>query len=301
MFALLMASALPAQAGVRASFAYTLAEGSGPMALSWPSLTWEPRSGELYVVDHSGGVIGVFNDSGMQVFSFGDDVAVGTPSGVVATENGELFVLASIGSKWSVVRCNFRGEPVEKLLLKDVPTGFAELFTPSAIATAGGKLYLADKGAMKVLVIGLDGAFVSSQDLADLVKVDARKRIGLDIRGFAVDTTGNLLFTIPSLFTAYVVSPDGRVRSFGTKGGAPGKFNVVSGIAADENGNLFLTDLLRAVVMVFDKEFHFIGEFGYRGAEPENLIAPADLVVGNRRVFVTQSVGGVKAFDILIN
>jgi hypothetical protein len=118
------------------------------------------------------------------------------------------------------------------------------------------------------------------------------------MRGFSVDRDGNMLFTVASVFSAYVMSPEGKVRAFGQKGSTPGKFNIVSGIAADEEGRLFLTDSLRAVVMVFDPSFQFLGEFGYRGPDPENLVSPFNLAVGNGRVYVTQSRGAVKAFAV---
>jgi hypothetical protein len=41
--------------------------------------------------------------------------------------------------------------------------------------------------------------------------------------------------------------------------------------------------------MIFDKEFRFQSEFGFRGLRPGNLIVPRDLETdGNNRVFVTQ-------------
>jgi hypothetical protein len=44
------------------------------------------------------------------------------------------------------------------------------------------------------------------------------------------------------------------------------------------------------VVMIFDRGFNFLGEFGYRGARPENLIVPDDVVVDKKdRVYVAQA------------
>jgi hypothetical protein len=51
--------------------------------------------------------------------------------------------------------------------------------------------------------------------------------------------------------------------------------------------------------MVFDSStLRFLGEFGYRGDDPENLIAPSNVAVGNGRVYVSQSRGAVKAFAV---
>jgi hypothetical protein len=52
-----------------------------------------------------------------------------------------------------------------------------------------------------------------------------------DISGFTVDKDGNILITIPVMFRVYAISPDGQVSYFGKPGGAPGRFNIVAGIA----------------------------------------------------------------------
>jgi hypothetical protein len=68
-------------------------------------------------------------------------------------------------------------------------------------------------------------------------------------------------------------------------------------VSTDDQGNLFVLDRLRSVVMVFDPDLTFQLEFGYRGEGPSNLIAPYDLAVGNGKVFVSQARDrGVKVF-----
>jgi DNA-binding beta-propeller fold protein YncE len=101
----------------------------------------------------------------------------------------------------------------------------------------------------------------------------------------------------------YKVSQSGKVTSFGKPGGAPGMFNVVSGIAVDNDGRIFVTDKLKSVVMVFDRAFKFLTEFGYRGNAPGNLIGPASVALGNNgQVYVTQSLKvGVSVFSITTN
>ena len=108
-----------------------------------------------------------------------------------------------------------------------------------------------------------------------------------EIRGLSVDQTGAILFTVPMQFRAYVVSPDGQFRGFGKKGSAPGRFNVVGPIVRDENGFIYVGDMLRSVVMVFDPDLKFVREFGYRGGRPWNLATPADLAIGGGMLFVS--------------
>ncbi len=107
--------------------------------------------------------------------------------------------------------------------------------------------------------------------------------------GFTADEAGNIFFTIPTLFQVYKFSADGHLTSFGRPGSAAGRFGVIAGVATDAEGNLFVTDKLKCVVMMFDKDFNFVTEFGYRGTRPENLIVPDDIAVdGKDRLYVSQ-------------
>ncbi len=92
------------------------------------------------------------------------------------------------------------------------------------------------------------------------------------------------------IFKAFVVAPDGAsVGQFGQPGSAPGLFGVAGAIVGDDNGNVIVADRQRSAVMVFDKNFRFVTEFGYRGSRPENLIRPGGLAVGSGgRVYVSQ-------------
>jgi hypothetical protein len=55
--------------------------------------------------------------------------------------------------------------------------------------------------------------------------------------------------------------------------------------------------------MVFDKEYRFLYEFGYRGDKPENLIRPSGMAMGNAgKLYVTQlGRQGVSVFRISPN
>ena len=297
--AALLALAAPAGAGVRATFQYPLSDSVGKMSFGWSPLAWDATASELYVADSANGVVDVFNDNGMIIYSFGDSAAFGRVAGVAVLPGGEPLVLGTSTDAYQLVRCNFRGEPVRKIEPRDVPKAFAEGFRPDSIAVAQDRIYLADRGAMKVLLTGLDGTYQNSFELSQMIGIPEGKAADEMMRGFSVDRDGNILFTVATLFQAFILSPDGAVRGFGRKGSLPGRFNIAGGIAADDDGHLFVTDILRAVVMVFDREsFHFLGEFGNSGNGPGNLTSPLGIAVGNGRVYVTQSVGTVKAFGV---
>jgi DNA-binding beta-propeller fold protein YncE len=299
LIAAALAAACPARAAVDAEFLYPLSDGTAQPSFGWAAMAWDARAAELYVVDNAHGTVDVFNEHGMAVHSFGDPSGASVVAGIALLDAGTPLLLRVTAGAWSLIRCNFRGDPAERVEPRGVPATFLASFSPSAVQVAAGRIYLADKSGLKILVLEADGAYAASHDLAQTLGLDERKRADAMLRGFSVDGDGNILFTIATLFRAFIVAPDGRLRAFGDKGSVPGRFNVVGGIAADDGGHLFVTDTLRGVVVVFDRaSLRFLGEFGRRGRAGAALVNPLELVVGNGRVFVTQSTGPIKTYAV---
>ncbi len=287
---------------IKASYLYTLSDFNGPLPYNWVSLAADPQRRETYVADPSDKTVRVFNESGMEVYRFGDNGELGNITAVAVAGNGDIYVLSRVNGAYGIIRANFRGDPQGKLELKNLPPEFTADFVPDFIIHRDGHLYLIDRNFMKVAITDLYGAFETGYDLGAILGFDDKKRRDSGLVGFTVDRQGNFLFTIPAYFSAYIMTPDKKVRQFGTRGSSPGKFNIVSGIAADDRGNIYVTDTLRCVVIAFDKDLNFRTEFGYRGLDPGNLIAPMELVVNNDRVYVSQSRSrGVSVYRIFTN
>jgi len=166
-----------------------------------------------------------------------------------------------------------------------------------------GHFYLENHGDLRIIVIDHEGNFKRGYDLIPLLELEEKDRGNMDIAGFGVDKEGNILFTVPVLFKACILSPDGKLTWFGRPGSISGKFNVIAGIVKDSKGNYLVVDKLKCAVMVFDRNFKFITQFGYRGLKPDNLIVPDDIVIDNNdRIYVTQSRRrGVSVFKLTYN
>ncbi|BDG09256.1 NHL repeat-containing protein [Anaeromyxobacter paludicola] len=288
----------------KGTFLYDLSDSDGPVPSSWASLVWDPAHRELYVVDRTDGSVGVFDENGMELYRFGQDAELGNVLAVAPLPTGELLVLASEKGKQVLTRCNFRGEPRARVELTQVPDDFAKDFSPDVLVSRGRRIFLAQRGTMKVLVADLQGRVEETHDFfheleKELGKIGKGVRAGNPaMQAFNVDEAGDYLFTVAPLFTVFVVSPSGKVTSFGDRGSSPGKFNVVGGITRDAQGRFLVGDVLRSVVMVFTPELEFRGEFGGRGWGPGQLVAPLDLAVAGDRVFVSQSARrGVSVFQ----
>jgi hypothetical protein len=281
-------------AAVQAEYRWNLATFSGVVRSDGVVLRFDPQENELYAIDQ--GVVRIFGKTGMQIHAFGEDRRLFPVQDLAALDDGDLLVLGA----GRITRCNYRGEPKAEWRLRDAPAD-AKGFVPESIRAVNGRVFLANLAVKRVIVADEDGAYVRSHDLAVLLKpfatVDLRRRRvtgtpavprEVEPRGFGVGPDESLLLTEPTGFRAFVISPGGEVRTFGQRGGAPGMFNVAVAIDADEQGNLYVVDILKSAVMVFDKEFNFLREFGYRGGRPGNLVAPVQVAAGGGQAFVSQ-------------
>lgn len=283
---------------VTTSFLYKLSDFGGPIPFNEVGIFVDEVNNEIYVTDQ--GAVRVFNKNGMEIFSFGDDGSLGAIIGTVVDNKGNIIVLSYGGmGKYSVILCNYQGAHIADIVLKNPPALLSDKFFPSLITYRDGRIYLADRGTMKVAVLDEEGNIEKAIDLFPLVNKDEKKRQNVDLGGFSVDREGNILFTVPEQFLAYKLSPDGNLASFGQRGSTPGKFNIVAGIVADDKGYYYVADKLKCAVLIFDKYFKFITQFGYRGFHAGRLIVPSDLAVYDNKLYVVQAARqGVSVFSI---
>lgn len=282
---LLLSVSLPALAQVKGDFLYTLSNFGGVLRYDYVRVNVDLDREETYVLFQN--LIRVFNASGMEIFSFGDDLDLGQIVDAVVDQKGDVILLSYKDSKPLVTRCNFRGKPVGSIEIMNLPEGVA--FAPNRMIYRNRMLYFASLSGFKVYVTDTEGELKKYIDLTFLLEQEVGKKVEGEMIGFSVDGEGNIFFTIPVFFKAYKLSPDGKIASFGRPGSAPGRFGIVAGIVADSHGNVIVVDKLKCTIMIFDKDFSFITEFGYRGLGSENLIVPDDIAIDKRdRIYVTQ-------------
>jgi DNA-binding beta-propeller fold protein YncE len=281
------------------SYLYTLSDFYGPLPYNWAGLAVDYEHDEIYVVDARESDVTVFNEMGMEVYRFGGDGSLNGVVDVAVKKDGKILVLSKRSIGTTILVCDFRGEPQSEIALNNFPPDFAG-FSPDRLVYREDRLYLVDAAAMRLAVTDARGFFQQGFDLAALVGIEEKDRVTTSIGGFSVAPQGSMLFSIPVLFSVYTLSPDGSLKGFGVSGSAPGKFGVVGDVVADEKGNYYVADRLKSAVLVFDKNFNFLKEFGYRGSRPDNLIGPKNLTLDARgRLYVSQLRSrGISVFKI---
>jgi hypothetical protein len=289
---------------VEVSYLYKLSDFTGPFLIGGGRMFVDKERNESYIVYQN--VVRVFNENGLEIYRFNESNSLGRLSALAVDHDGTIFFLSyDARGVYGIIRCNYRGEPTGRIEVTGLPPDFAdyEKFSPNYMAYQEGKFYLADVHSLRIAVADKNGQVQKTYDLVPLLKLKEKERPDLEMGSFSVDKEGNMLFTIPVLFSATVLSPEGTVRNFGTPGSLPGKFGVVSGITTDNKGNYLVADKLKCVINVFDRDTNFLMEFGGRGNGPESLIVPDFLAVdGSDKVYVTQGGNrGVSVFRLFYN
>ncbi len=277
---------------LRVSHLYNLSDFSGTIPFSYASLHTDREHDETYVLYQN--VVRIFNASGMEVFRFGNADEGGVAFDLTVGESGEIYTLVRdlgpgrMGSSFFIRQRNYRGEPLATILPEGLPVGWTD-FVPVRIFHRQGRLLLVDTARLLAAETDTAGKLLRAHDLGEMLGIAPEERPDTQISGFDWDGAGNMLLTIPVAFRAFVVSPEGTVESFGRGGSVPGTFGIAAGITSDERGLYYVADKLRSVVMIFDADYGFLTEFGYRGRKPENLIAPNSVVIGDSgKLHVTQ-------------
>jgi len=283
-------------AQVRGNYLYTLSSFAGRLPYDWARVYVDEEREETYVI--FGNLVRVFNASGMEVFTFGDDLDLGLLVDVAVDRRGDIILLSSKDSRSIVTRCSFRGDPLGPFEITDLPAGLP--FSANRMVLRNGLYYFAALGQSSVIITDEKGAFRERLEFLNLLDLEDRQKPGVETLGFTVDRQGNIFFTMPVLFKVFKFTPDGTLTSFGRPGSVPGRFGILAGITTDSRGNVVVLDKLKSAVQVFDKDFNFVTAFGFRGARPENLIVPDSLAIDGRdRLYVTQGrKRGVSVFGL---
>ena len=295
---LVLAAALAAAGGATSApdgtprYEYNLADFTGPVPFMGVRVRLDAAREEAFIL--SEGYLRVFGPTGMETYSIPLDPEVGTIYDLTVDETGDIYFLTyptirrTEGGDFYLLRCDYRGVPIESLQPAGIPEALRD-FSPSTVIYAGGKFYLTASNRLQVLVLNKRAGLEQVKDFTSALPDEKEIRKNADFAGLAVDGRGNVIVSVPIDFGVYVMAPDGGIRRFGESGSRPGTFNIAGAVAADPAGNIYVADLLRSSVMVFDGNLQFVTEFGGYGTADGKMIKPADLAVsGAGRLYVSQ-------------
>jgi uncharacterized protein (TIGR03663 family) len=202
--------------------------------------------GNLYVVDTWNHRVQKFDRDGEFVTQWGefgqgqDDFAFWGPRDIAVSQRGEVYVTDTGNKRIRVYTLD--GEYVQDI---GTPGGLeGQLDEPVGIQAAeDGRVYVADTWNQRVQVLNPVGGFL------DQWFVSAWYGQSLDNKPFlTMDNSGHVYLTDPEGFRVLVFDTTGEfVASFGDFQ----TFNLASGIAVDQEGNLYVSDGLAGKILQF--------------------------------------------------
>jgi len=164
--------------------------------------------------------------------------------------------------------------------------GGTALQMPMAIVTDGRRLFIANSSAGSILVLDLSGQVQQVLPLPPGVSGKAARPIGV-----ALLPDGGLVTSDADNDLVLRLDAQGNVvwiAGTGTRDGGEIGFNVPAALAADDAGNVYVTDILNARVVELSPGGAFIRDFGRRGDTAGFLSRPKGVAVdGEGRVFVS--------------
>lgn len=269
---------------------------SGKPYRSIVSLTEDPMTGEMYVLDAGRRVIEVLDSSGLARFSFVhwvDDPQSGRripgePNALVVTAKGEIFVTDFYSRIIDVL--NIRGERIGQIdILRDIGW-YDPSLRPEKLALDGqGRLYVSIAGSRNGVARCLtDGS--SSELLVNTSKEGVQAITGMSVapdgRFAVLDFRGE-----PAV---RVYDPNGRLLiAFGGHDVSAGDLSYPTSFLFAADGSYWIADALRHAVKHYTEKGEFIEYVGGYGAEPGSVRYPTSVAGdGVGRLVVSERVGG---------
>lgn len=219
------------------------------------------------------------------------DAPLEMPTDVALDANNRIYVVDGVNHR--VVRFSPDGS-FDGVLIGDSET---QLERPiGATCDAQNRVWVADSGNHRVVVFDAAGGVEQIIDLPALR--DGHEADPTDIvvtpggeRAYVVDNDNHRL--------AVRDNASGVWSTMGKAGPAIGQFQYPFMIAADREGNRFVTNVIGASVQIIDPEDGWSGQIGSWGVQLGRLYRPKGVAVdANNRIFVSDSsLGVVQAFD----
>jgi DNA-binding beta-propeller fold protein YncE len=213
------------------------------------------------------------------------------PTGIAVSPDGSrIYATQSEGDR-QVIAFDAAGNPVASL--KPPPdTGADHVPVYVAIHPKTGDVYVSDRAAATIYIYGADGTYLRAFDPGSELQ-------GWAPLGMAFDGTGNLFVTsVGAPFQAvHEFGPDGTfIRTYGKAD----EFSFPNGVAADGNGNVYVSDSNNGRLVVFDRNGNKLAEIP-RGVRDGDLALPRGAAIDDAsRIYVADlTVQGVQIYQAL--
>jgi hypothetical protein len=99
---MMMVCSFSVQAAVKGAFIYSLSNFTGVIPYNWSRVVADKERNEIYVLYQN--MVRVFNEFGMEIYRFGDDLDLGQIADVAVDQKGDVLLLSYKESKGSIIQ-----------------------------------------------------------------------------------------------------------------------------------------------------------------------------------------------------
>ncbi|MDM8523901.1 SMP-30/gluconolactonase/LRE family protein [Desulfococcaceae bacterium HSG8] len=263
--------------------------GSGDGEFLNPGGIAADRSGNIYVADTGNHRIQKFSSDGIFLAKWGSrgsgDGEFYYPIGVAADANGDVYVTDSFNEYIQ------KFSPDGKFLAKwgSSGSGNGEFVYPSGIAVdENGKVYVADAGNFRIQKLGPEGKFITSWGNYGYFYWSFEKPVGA-----TVGQTGlqEYIYLADSAHHITRATPNGEfITEWGTYGSGEETYLSYAEMAADGNGNLYVSLAADARIQKFGSDGKLVTEWGSKGSGDGEFDYPRKLALNeNEDVYVADT------------
>jgi tripartite motif-containing protein 71 len=293
-----LATALAQDQSGQVKFIYGVGGYSDSQPFSHPQGIFCDRfSGEVYVCDSGNHQVVIFDSSGFPLYRFNhwlrrsgeEERILGEPRNLVVSRTGDIFLIDNLVEFVDIL--DQRGNPVDRLILQDIPEFENVKMRPEFLAVDDqDHLFVATSGdKVKILVFDADLHLLSQfgtkgEDQGELKT----------ITGLWVDHSGKIYVTdADASWCVQVFSPQGEfLLGFGGHDIKKEDFSLPTGVVTTSDGKILVADELRQVVKVFDGQGAFLFWFGGFGVGAGAMRYPRCITGdGKEEIFVVERVG----------
>ncbi len=258
---------------------------------------FDPEARELYVTDTKNGLVGIYDEEGVPVFAFGGGGVLAEPREIAVTPDGSIRVLDGVGTRIQVF--DYRGT-LERTASFTLPGEEAPIRMGAFAVDAEGNWFVGDLENKAVHAFDPEGNLRFS--------IPDEDRLGAFefITGIAVANDGRIAVVDYKATPVQVFDRDGRfLLGFGERDVGLANFTAPMAVAFDSEGYLFVVDMLRHDVKIFDSGGVFRGIFGgwygrgTGGRAPGELLYPIGIAIApDGPVYVSERFGNrVQLFE----
>lgn len=159
-----------------------------------------------------------------------------------------------------------------------------------------------------IAVDGEDNIYVSDPELNRIIVFSKKGKYLFEIKerlkrptGIAINKKEALLYVVSTgSHNLNVYALNGKyLKTFGERGGEPGKFNFPTDISVDGAGSIYITDSMNFRIQIFDKDLTYISHFGRQGDGSGSFARPKGISVdSDGNIYVVDSLfDTVQIFD----